>query len=584
MKKSGKLLTLLLSCVMACGMAAFTGCKSGGDEIKTDPTKTQLYIFNFDSGYGTAWFNSLISRFETAYANESFETGKTGVQIIPDNRKEWFTGGAGSIVSSRNELFYTEYMYFQAPHTDGAYADITEAVTTPLTEFGENKSIVDKMTAQQREYFSDPVTTATGEGQNGAYDASQDTRKYYALPHYAGYEGIVYNIDLFDARGYYFSESRKSNPDINERFTDDKTDLTAGPDGTKGTDDDGLPATYDDFYMLCDFIAADSGRAPLTWTGKNYKTYVMGVQTALHADYEGAEQMRLNFSLNGTATSLLKTSDLTPDAPLAITPTNAYELSRQAGRYYGTSFIEKVVKTSNWRTAQVFNSGVSQTDAQTNFVSAGYDGKTNDIAMLIDGCWWENEARSNIADVASRYGAPDGKTRKFGWMPLPKANAAKVEEAKANLAANGKSQTLYDTLMGQFFMNSSIADWKKPLAEKFIRFAHTDESLRDFSRITSSLKAFEYELTEDDMNSMTEFGRSLHKQRKKADVVYPQSKATLFSNNQSKFERNAYYGSTVGGKDWTFAAEAFFENKHLSAEEFFKGMITYQRKLWNGME
>lgn len=578
--------TAMLACLLSvfC-MTAFSGCNPGnGGSIEIDPNKTQLYVFNFDSGYGTDWFNSLITRFEDYCKDDDmWEEGKKGVQIIPDNRKDWsFADGAGSILSSVNDVFFTEYMYFQAAHTEHGYADITDAMTRPLTEFGESKSIVDKMTAQQREYFSDPVETATGEGENGAYTASEDTRKYYSLPHYSGYEGIVYNIDLFDARGYWLSESNKNATDINMRFTADKNDLAAGPDGTPHTYDDGLPATYDEFYMLCDYIAADGGRKPLTWTGKYYKTYVMGVQTALFADYEGADRMKMNWSLDGEADDLLRTDTLAVDSGLQIDATNGYELARQAGRLESLRFIEKLIKTSKWQTANVFNSGISQTDAEDNFVNAGYDGVTNDIAMLIDGSWWENEAHYSIADVATLYGAPDGKSRKFGWLPLPKADKTKVEEAAAKTAAGKKAQTLYDTLEGQCFVNASIKDWKKPLAEKFIRFAHTDESLQDFSVITSSLKAFEYDLTNANLDAMTEYGRGLYRQRKQSEVVYPVSKNRFFSNNQSFFERSEYYASTVSGGDYMFAAEAFKE-KGCTAEEFFRGMYTYQQKKWSGL-
>lgn len=55
-----------------------------GDGKKTDKNKSQIYVGVFNAGIGYTWLEELAERFETAYADTSFEDGKTGVQVFID--------------------------------------------------------------------------------------------------------------------------------------------------------------------------------------------------------------------------------------------------------------------------------------------------------------------------------------------------------------------------------------------------------------------------------------------------------------------------------------------------------------------
>ena len=148
--------------------------------------------------------------------------------------------------------------------------------------------------------------------------------------------------------------------------------------------------------------------------------------------------------------------------------------------------------------------------------------------MLIDGSYWENEANdtfeymsnNNVNDPDSRY------SRKFGFMPLPKP----TEE-------DGTKNTLFDFLYSLGFINANIEDDPVlfPLAKKFLKFVNTEQSLREFTVITGSPKALEYDLTEDDLSQMSFYGRSLWNLKANSDVVYPYSTGAIFLNNQSDF-------------------------------------------------
>ena len=79
----------------------------------------------------------------------------------------------------------------------------------------------------------------------------QKNGKYYALPHYSVYQGLMYNIDLFEKKGLYFA---KETDNGNDGFVVKGEEKSCGPDGVYGTSDDGLPSSYEEFFKLCDYM------------------------------------------------------------------------------------------------------------------------------------------------------------------------------------------------------------------------------------------------------------------------------------------------------------------------------------------
>lgn len=572
MRKTVKSILTAMLVFAVCGPAAACATPEvpgGGSDEQIDTSKTQIYVYNFYGGYGSDWLSAAKARYEELHKDDVYEEGKKGVQIYVNNQKTAISGISGQILDSRDEVYFTEYAYYYTLKSEGVLGDITEAVTTPLTEYGETRSVVDKMSAEQQAYY--------GVGNGG-------TTSYYAVPHYAGYSGLVYNIDLFEEEGWFFAKTPSDNT-RDGRFVDKyNTERSAGPDGEYGTSDDGLPATYEEFFLLCDMIS-DSGATPLIWTGANYKDYLNNLIQALAADYEGLEQMMLNYTLTGEADSLIKIvgGEIEKEAPLAITSDNAYYLAEQSGKYYALKFLETLVTTDKYHGKLVFNGAYSHMNAQEDFLRAGHDGQTQPVAMLCDGCWWEMEASATFDSMVASKGESFGKYgRRFGFMPLPKATAEKAAENTTN-GADAKKFTLYDELYSLCFMKANVEEWKKPLVLDFIRFVNSDESLREFTTITNTVKALDYTMTESDKEKMTTFGKSLVELKEKSDVVYPYSTNPVYANNQSFFGTHESLRSTVSGTDFQFAAEAMYD-MHISAENYFTGMLKYYELSWSGLQ
>ena len=73
--------------------------------------------------------------------------------------------------------------------------------------------------------------------------------------------------------------------------------ISAGPDNVPGTYDDGLPATYEEFFMLCDELYK-GGIDPVIWSGE-YQFYITNTINALITDFNGYENEKLFYNYEG---------------------------------------------------------------------------------------------------------------------------------------------------------------------------------------------------------------------------------------------------------------------------------------------
>ena len=232
-----------MSLFTACGrQPAPTGGRGDVDETKV----STLYIGNFDGGLKDAWLRKIADNFEEKYAKHSFEEGKEGVVVEIDNVKGTITGAGlfSSMVSSRDQIFFTEDVNYYDGINQNAFADITDVVTTKLTAYDEDKTIEDKMDSTLVNYFK------------------TDDNKYYGLPFYDGFSGFYYDRDLFNEYKFYFKKGAEADSYMsNGKFsatemqlvslfvTDLEDEMSYGPDGEYGTYDE-LMEKQGAFYQL----------------------------------------------------------------------------------------------------------------------------------------------------------------------------------------------------------------------------------------------------------------------------------------------------------------------------------------------
>ncbi|MBQ2986756.1 MAG: hypothetical protein IJE23_04665 [Tyzzerella sp.] len=547
-----KLVALMLSAVMLVSMA---GCGAKVIE-EEDDSKTTLYIGTFDGGVGTEWLEKAIEKFEDKYADVSFEEGKKGVQLIIGEKNRTTMHGTeleDLISASKTEVFFTQGVFYHDWVNRGLLYDITDIATEKLTDYDEEKSILDKM---NEDYAQSMLVD----------------EKIYALPFWEGIYGFVYNATLFDENEWYFA--------ADGTFTDASGDLGVGPDGKAGTYDDGMPATYDDFFQLCSQIAEDNV-VPVQWGSPDYFTWLIA---ALWADYEGYEDTMMNFTFEGEEDLVkLNTVDeenLTYETEkVAITAENGYELVRQEGYLHALSFAERLLQNTSYYDANVSLSTAYKTsDTQLSFVRNAYEQNAKPIAMIIEGSWWENEAVTAFQETYGTNATKYDNEMEMKWMPLPKATEAQI----------GSPNVQVSPLDSYCFINANIADSKVEVAKLFLQFCHTDAMMAEFTEVTGMFKPYDYALTE---GKSTDCVESVVEIRENSRMLFPMSDHPVYTFSAinfrlanlftSKYDSNAaatpIMSTVLTAKDGTEYKYDFME--------YWKGMVQNRKEiLWPTLE
>ncbi|MBQ8294836.1 MAG: hypothetical protein IJX87_00220 [Clostridia bacterium] len=507
-KKS--ILAVALVATTCASMALPVGCGKKGANV--DSSKAQLHISNFNGGVGNEWLNKVINRFCADYATYKFTDDTQGVQVWVDNHTNDGSKIEASIEGAQQSIYFLEQTtYYNFVYND-LLLDITDMVQEKLTKYGENRSIEDKMTKEQIDFFK------TSEG------------KYYGLPHYEGIYGITYDADLFEAQSLYFD----AEGNLGKKSTD--SGLGLGPNGKTGvidgvdySKDDGLPATYQQFFDLCKMLKK-RGVAPMTWSGLN-KFYSTLFTVAMKTDFEGLEQGTLMYTLNGTATKLVESISedgvVTYKEPTAISEANASEIYSSAGGYYALKFMEEIIKNKWYDTANGFNEAITQKGAQEIFLQSRYMGEIEDVAMLVEGNWWMEEATKVFNDMSDIPGTSKTE-RNLKFMPYPKATEAQVGEKQTILSAN-------NTLAG---INANIAgdEDKVRLAKMFLQYCQTDESLIEFVETTNMFRGFQFDIPEARYNALTPYAKSNVDMMRTSDIVYPYAATDAFYNHAASLD------------------------------------------------
>ena len=545
---------IALILVIATVMSLLAGCGSGG-KSQVDSTKTHLSVLNYDGGIGDQWLKNAAKRFEEKYANVFFEEGKMGVVIDITNDK---LDGKNGITTTPYAVWFSESNIYNDLIATNQIVDISDIVTESLSEMTdgtETGSIEDKLAPE----FKEALTAIDG--------------KYYCLPHYEIYEGLVYDVDLFDKYGYYFSTEGG--------FTTVAEKKTVGPDGVKGTKDDGLPSSYEELYTLMDQMVAD-GVIPFTWVG-SVETYVNGLFSGLQVAYAGKEEFMLNVtfdsSISNTQATIIDSfnGNTAVEKEVTITDENGYLMSRQAGKYYAFELMEKIMSNDSYHTK--LDKSTSHLDTQEKFILSSLKAGEKPIAMMIEGNYWYNEATEALKRSVNTY-KDQAENRRFGWMPLPVQYKGSVTEG------NGRKNTVMETLNSFAFINAKYKDDAVicDLAKLFLQFCYTDESLVEFSVATGLPKGVNYTIPEEKLAQIDNyFQRDVLETKMNSDVIYPYSAHPIFVSNQAAFMFIPHSEVWVASYNGQRSTNYYTANKAgISAKDYFLASAVDQ-ETWNSL-
>lgn len=534
---------IALMMVLAVLLTLFAGCgtvedEPGVDVKPADTSKAQLTVATWDGGLGSQWLKDAAEKFEELYKNATnFEEGKTGVEInIVASRS--FDGSAMAFTPLTHDIYFVEAVDYVAMINNKQIADITDVMTGSMAAYGEDGTIADKLDPSLDEF----LTCLDG--------------NYYAVPFYETYYSFAYDLDLWDAKSYYFA--------ANGGWTNADGDLAAGPDGISGTSDDGLPATYEDFGKLITRIK-DTGVLPFV-TASNAQDYVANLLYEFYADYEGYEQMMLGFTFDGTATDLIDVSadgTVTKLGDTAITTDNAYMLTKQAGRYEVLQFAEDILLSGsdNYKIID------THTNAQKTFIRGGI-ANDSPVAMIVEGTWWENEAKSAFADLEDA----GYERHNYAVMPMPKANEDEIGQ-KANWLAMSNSYG--------FIANNTD---QLELAKEFMKFLHTDENLSAFTGEVNMTRALNYEILPEDEAKLTTYTKSILELKANSDIIYPVSTVDEILNNNILFNSFGWaWNCDIDGYEFKNPWLYFKDETGTSAETYFAGLYNFYNTRWSAL-
>lgn len=573
MKKIYKLLAVLFGVTFL--MSGLAGCNRGdGDVQRVDSQKTQLYVKYYSGGLGNAWLDQCMADFETKFADYSFEEGKRGIQFMKDFEK--ITIQVDLVAGNPSQLFIMEGSDYNEFVSKGVLMDLTDIVTSPAVtgpDQKESETISSKISAERQSYYN--VGTASEPA-------------YYGIPFYESSLSAIYNVDLFDEQGWYLRadadtenmtyEDLQSYEKVYSLFVRPGSDAarSAGPDGKTAAAgeaygyDDGLPATYKDFQALLTCIVSSSVY-PFIWNG--YSTdYLTSFALEAWANNSGCDEIKLSLTMGESGKSSLTLVDLNGDGTIKkengepvlrssteITEDNGYLLHLQEGKLDALSLVKMMIGAGYY--GDSFSPSFSHRMAQGYFIN-GYEKGTVDkpIAMLIDGSWWNSEARTDYTSENERM------TKRFATLPLPSPEKRESGEEVRNVKISERSSWM--------FIKKNCDPAALKAAKMFMSYLQSDEALNTFSVNTDMLRAMDYEVTEQNLNKMSYYGRDNYRLSRAETTDWvdwvPMSDAT--KSNPSLVEANVW-GFSNGSISNPFIY--FAENRSATVEDYFLDIYNY---------
>ena len=552
--KFKKIACTTLSMMLGFSTVMATGCGPTADGPKVDDTKTQLYIGVYDGGFGDSFLYDFKERFEEEYKDYQFSDGTVGVQVMIRSDKNYELSKLSNGVAGWDRDIYVSAAGwdYNKLAREGALLDITDIATEKLE--GEGKSIAEKMRSSYRDWF--------------CVDG-----KYYGLPQYEAASGIGYDVDMFNENKLYINKNYEDSSVLSQKFSCGENDANRayGPDGVQGTYDDGLPATFEDFFDLCERMVEKS-ITPVLWAGK-LQSYMSAVISSLYADYEGEEKVMNHFTFSGDI-DVINSFDGSGNPKIeSVTlngAENGYQGFKQPGFYYALEFLYKIIEQKDryYDYNDCLGGGVDHLGAQEKMIYGAAEG-TDKVGFIFDGPWWYNEAKGAREDFAEEF--PEVEEHRYAMLPMPKVS-------KANL---GK-QTLMDGVMSCTFIPATIDEYKQDIAKKFVQFCMTNESLSEFTRSTSTTCPYEYTMSQADLEKTSYLGQSMYELHSAADYVMPLNQNAIFLKNPTIARGgNALWGTEVPSIIFQYKVENKAGGR--TAREFFENMSSYYANSWSAM-
>ena len=550
-------------------VSVFQGCRGRVVE-EIDKDKTQIYVSVYDGGYGTSWLD---------YVKAEFEADNPKYQVMIRGTHD------EDLVPGNNNLNYDVYftttnLAYHSLVAKGLFADLTDIYDKTLE--GESVPVKSKM-----KDYEQVKTGLSYPGMSGIY----------AIPFTSSFTGFVYDHDLFKTHindGWLHKAAvadkaaveadgitvRVENNNLIFVSSSGKTHyvegdiiLRAGKDGKYGTYDDGQPQTLQEWNNLMSLIQMQVQNAmPITFSDTYAYEYTRHIVDGMFAQYEGVN----NYDIFNTFNGVYKHSE--NDEPVTITPQTGYKVYEMEGVEKALEFYYDNVCNEN---KTVVESDSSHTDAQNTFLLwEQRTAKSKGAAMLIEGVWWEYEAKATFDSLGDKYAYG---TRDYRYMLYPDI------EGQNGIDGNGHGTVFAVQDAGLTLVaNNSNAEFVS-MCKKFVEYSLKDNALRHFTTTTGSVRPYIYTLQDSDLNKMTKFQKTVFEITQDTENVKivstpmqiyrtPLGFGTELSTNRFASKIVSDAGSIV------YTSPSYLRNKQRvhSLEQWITGMYDYYYNGWQG--
>lgn len=497
--------------MMACG-------PTGGEVIDSvDKTKIQLNVFSYNGGVGSEWLDKVITRFEADYKDATFSNGRTGVQVVPDKTKSDVFSNMGT---NNNHVIFSEVGNYSQLVTQKSVLDISDIMDKPLNELtktADTKTLKSKMYDETIDFYS------------------FSGGKTYALPHYSFFSTLTYNKQLLTDKNLYFAKDYDVNGDLDSKFIHSASeDKSCGPDGIYGTDDDGLPATYNELFDLFNMMK-NKNVTPITWAGGEMVSsgYVNYLLNNVYLSLAGKDQARLNYTFDSKDKTITIVEKFEGGKAVTkeekITADNYKKLNSELAKYQAIKVVDTILDNALWQSGDCDSTTTTMLSTQQNYIES-YNGGTP-IAMIVEGSYWYNEADNAgyIEDTKNRFTDFDAKNN-YQILPLPRVYEGTYKDVEGKEVGKAVYADQADSLA---VINANIAGDKElvELAKTFLAYCYTDESLKEFTETTRVTRSLKYDV---DVNKLDAWGKAVWNYTKAADLLLPYSSNSLYLNNRTQ--------------------------------------------------
>ena len=509
-------------------------------------------MFSFTGGIGDKWIYAVKERFEEDYADVCFEPGtnKKGVQIVvdPAKRNEHLT-----MSSSQNHVLFVENAEYSLMVNNNEIIDISDIMTKPLNTIvktDDTRSIEDKLNEDQKDFYS---------FKNDAY---------YGLPHHSFFGVLSYNRKLFDSKKLYFAATPSGTGLADQFIQVGNLTKSCGPDGVMGNDDDGLPATYEELFLLFDYMTkGGKSVTPIIWAGKSANEYVNYLLNAVYLNLAGKGEARLNYTYDSGDDTITIVEKFNGDTPVykeeKVNKDNyAKVLKSSQAKYQALEVLDKILNVAGYRHATCKDTTAQMLQAQRDFILSNLEG--DPVAMLAEGSYWFNEANDAryFEDAKNNYPDDYDDKNEFRIMPLPRVYSGRASNV---LNTNVGKTVIGDIPDSLGCVNATIKDDENlvNLAKTFLAYCYTDESLQEFTEKANIMVPVDYEIDE---SKLSEFAKDVVQYTKNSEVVYPYSSNPIYLGGKTKWSLNiasdfwtgAYNG--LNGTETSKNITAFFKS------------------------